>query len=64
MNAALLVQHLLEPHQVVDENPVGGIQGDAVGQVLRLAHHLLAQGAAVSLGDDAGDGQPGQDDDD
>jgi len=28
----LLIQHLLEAHQVVDEDAVGGVQGDAVAR--------------------------------
>ena len=54
----LLVQHSLEGNEIVNENLVGGIQGNGLGGVFHLADHSLAQGRTVLAGDQEGYNQP------
>jgi hypothetical protein len=45
----LVVQHLLEGNQVVDEDLVSGTESHSVGKIFPLSRHRLEKAAAITM---------------
>ena len=58
---ALIIDKLLQGHQIVDENLVGGIQGQRVSNVFCLSNGALIEADAVSVRNDHGYYDPAAD---
>ena len=63
MSRDLAVQLALQPHQVVGEDLLGGIQGEFVGGMLGLSDCAFDQAGAVAVGDQLRNQEPADEDD-
>jgi hypothetical protein len=57
----LVVQHLLEGNQVVDEDLVSGVESQSVGKIFPLIGHCLEKAAAITLSNHQRDEQAATD---
>jgi hypothetical protein len=57
----LVVQHLLEGNQVVDEDLVSGVESHSMGKIFPLSRHRLEKAATITLSNHQRDEQTATD---